>query len=147
MKNYSQKQTVVAFIVGILFAVGLALSGMTQPQKVIGFLQLGPGWDPSLMFVMIAAIPVHAISYRWIRGRKSPLFDTQWHVPTSRVITKPLLLGSALFGIGWGMGGYCPGPGLASLGTGQTAPVLFVVSMLLGMGAFRLLDKKMKIRR
>lgn len=141
MKKYAQMQTLVAFLVGLLFAIGMGISGMTQPQKVIGFLELGPGWDPSLMFVMGGALIVHTLSYRLIRGRKSPLLDTQWHVPQSKEITKPLIIGSALFGLGWGLGGYCPGPGIASVGAGQMTALVFVIAMLAGMFAFRFYDK------
>ncbi|UXR65011.1 YeeE/YedE family protein [Bdellovibrio bacteriovorus] len=142
MEKRQIQQAVLAFMAGLVFAVGLAVSGMTQPQKVIGFLQLGEGWDPSLMFVMIGAIPVHMISYRWMRGRPSPLFDTQWHVPQSKDITKPLLIGAGLFGLGWGLGGFCPGPGLTSLGAGQMSAVYFVPAMLVGMGLYRLYSQK-----
>lgn len=136
-KRYFQ-QAALAFVAGLIFAIGLAISGMTQPQKVIGFLQLGAGWDPSLMFVMMGAIPVHMMSYRWMRGRPSPLLDTRWHVPQSEKITKPLLVGAGLFGLGWGLGGFCPGPGLASLGAGQELAIYFVPAMLAGMGLYRL---------
>ncbi|WP_255490230.1 YeeE/YedE family protein [Bdellovibrio sp. KM01] len=126
-------QAGASFIVGLIFALGLGISGMTQPQKVIGFLQLGQGWDPSLMFVMLGAIPVNAVVYFLIRRKTSPLLDTRWHVPTSREITKPLMIGSALFGFGWALGGYCPGPALTSLGAGSRSAILFVVFMFLGM--------------
>nr|WP_295904868.1 YeeE/YedE family protein [uncultured Bdellovibrio sp.] len=141
MNKQKLLQAFVALIVGLLFAIGLAISGMTQPQKVLGFLTLGSGWDPSLMFVMMGAIPVHAISYRWIRGKKSPLFDTKWHVPQGKEITKPLIIGSALFGIGWGLAGYCPGPALTSLGTGGEKVIYFVIAMVAGMLLHRLYMK------
>lgn len=142
MKSQKHLQIFMAFLVGVLFAAGLAISGMTQPHKVIAFLQIGEGWDPSLMFVMIGAIPVHAISYRWIRGRPSPLFDTKWHVPQSKEVTKPLLIGSALFGLGWGLGGYCPGPGIASVGAGSLQAMTFVFAMMAGMILYFIFDKK-----
>lgn len=141
MKKYARMQSLMAFLVGLLFALGMGISGMTQPAKVIHFLQLGPGWDPSLMFVMMGALAVHSLSYRFIRGRKSPLFDTRWHVPQSKEITKSLVVGSALFGLGWGLGGYCPGPGIASAGAGQGTAFIFVAAMLLGMFAFRVYEK------
>lgn len=130
-------QIFVALVVGILFAIGLAISGMTQPQKVLGFLEFGPGWDPSLMFVMIGAIPVHALTYRIFIKRKSPLLDVQWHVPKSKEINKPLIIGSILFGIGWGLGGYCPGPGVTALGSGSSSAFVFVGAMLFGMYIYR----------
>ena len=138
MNKTSMKQTGAAFVVGLIFAIGLGVSGMTQPQKVIGFLQLGEGWDPSLMFVMIGAIPVHMLSYRWMKGHRTPLLDTQWHVPASKEVTRPLVVGSALFGLGWGLGGFCPGPALTSAGAGQEMAIYFVIAMLAGMGLYRL---------
>ena len=131
----------IAFIVGLLFAVGLGISGMTQPQKVIGFLQIGKNWDPSLMFVMIGAIPVHAFAYKMIRNKETPFLDVKFQVPTSREISKPLVIGSALFGFGWALGGYCPGPALTSVGAGAKTAIIFVVFMILGMYLERLFEK------
>ncbi|MNK07391.1 hypothetical protein D3C87_253040 [compost metagenome] len=131
-------QKIVALFSGFLFAIGLAVSGMTQPGKVIGFLQWGEGWDPSLIFVMLGAIPVHALSYFLIKRRSSPLFDSEWHLPSHQKISKPLILGSALFGIGWGLGGYCPGPGLAALGSGSWQAIVFVISLIAGMYIFKI---------
>ncbi|MCX7978818.1 MAG: YeeE/YedE family protein, partial [Bdellovibrionaceae bacterium] len=131
-----------AFLVGFLFSIGLAVSGMTQPQKVIGFLDLTGNWDPSLMFVMLGAIPVHFLSYLWIKGKPSPVFDTKWHYPTNKTIDKFLIGGSALFGVGWGLGGYCPGPALASVLTGKVNVLVFVLTMTLGMLVWRLLDPR-----
>lgn len=127
------KNSVVAFGVGVLFALGLGLSGMTQPGKVVGFLDLFGNWDPSLMFVMIGAIAVHLVSYFLIRRRSSPFLDSKWHLPTKREIDRPLLIGALLFGIGWGLAGFCPGPALTSLASLQTIPVIFVISMIAGM--------------
>lgn len=141
MKN---KQTLVAFLVGFLFALGLGISGMTQPQKVVGFLALGNGWDASLLFVMLAAIPIHALSYRWIKGRPSPLFDSEWHVPTNKQISKNLIIGSVIFGIGWGLSGYCPGPALTSLGAGSIQALYFVIAMIAGMFLYRIYSKVTK---
>lgn len=126
-------RVVVALIVGFIFAVGLAISGMTQPQKILGFLQLGENWDPSLMFVMLGAIPVHAVSYFFAKKKSTPILDKKWHVPTSKEITKPLVIGSALFGFGWALGGYCPGPALTSLGAGSRTAAVFVIAMFAGM--------------
>ncbi len=144
MKSYT-KQNLVSFIVGLLFALGLTVSGMTQPQKVIGFLNPW-SWDPSLLFVMIGAIAVHAFSYPLIRRRASPLLDTKWHVPTRQDITTRLVLGSALFGIGWGLGGYCPGPGLTSLFSGDLRSIVFVTSMLVGMLLFKMMEPHLNLR-
>lgn len=132
-KEMKQKQVMAAFAVGLIFAIGLGISGMTQPEKVIGFLRLGEGWDPSLMFVMLGAIPVHLIVYRLVKGRSSPLFDNRWHLPTSREINKPLVIGGLLFGLGWGLGGFCPGPALSSGGALQKEALVFLVTMTIGM--------------
>ncbi|QDK39352.1 YeeE/YedE family protein [Bdellovibrio sp. NC01] len=143
MKN--TQQSFVAFIVGLLFAFGLALSGMTQPQKVIGFLDPW-NWNPSLLFVMIGAIGVHVISYPIVKKRASPLLDTKWHVPTRKDITARLLLGSLLFGIGWGLGGYCPGPGITSIASGDMRAVFFVGAMLVGMLLFKKTEPLLKLK-
>lgn len=129
---------VVVFAVGVLFALGLGISGMTQPQKVVGFLDILGSWDPSLMFVMIGAIGVHMISYRLIRKRSSPVLTADWHVPVEKRIDSKLLLGAALFGIGWGIAGYCPGPAITSLANFEAQPLIFVGSMIFGMLLLRL---------
>lgn len=141
------KNAVASFAVGVIFALGLGLSGMTQPQKVVGFLDLFGNWDPSLIFVMIGAIIVHFITYRLITKRGTPLLDVKWHVPTKRDLTPSLVLGSVLFGVGWGLGGFCPGPAVTSLASFELRPVLFVISMLIGMLLFNQVDKKFKLTK
>ncbi|MBK9323831.1 MAG: YeeE/YedE family protein [Bdellovibrionaceae bacterium] len=141
------KNGLAAFVVGYIFALGLGLSGMTQPQKVIGFLNLFGTWDPSLIFVMVGAILVHFVTYKIIRKKKSPLFSSHWHVPTKKEITPALVVGSALFGVGWGLAGYCPGPVVASLASFEEGPFLFFVSMIAGMFLFRELDKRLKLTK
>ncbi len=141
------KNRLAALVVGFIFAIGLGVSGMTQPQKVIGFLDLFGNWDPSLIFVMVGGIIVHFVTYKLIRKRKMPLFSGDWHVPTKKEITPALIMGSVLFGIGWGLGGFCPGPAVTSLASFESGPYIFVVSMLAGMFLFRQLDKKMKFRK
>lgn len=141
------KNAVAALVVGFIFAMGLGLSGMTQPQKVIGFLDLFGQWDPSLIFVMAGAILVHFVTYKLIRKKSSPLLSSQWHVPTKKEITPALLMGSFIFGIGWALGGFCPGPAITSVASFNKMPVIFVVSMLVGMLFFRLVDKKLKIQK
>jgi uncharacterized protein len=118
---------------GSLFGIGLVLSGMTRPEKVVGFLDVGGAWDPSLAFVMGGAIAVHLLAYRWARARKTPLFAARFGIPSRRDIDVKLLLGAGVFGVGWGMGGYCPGPGIVSLASGAAGPFVFVAAMLLGM--------------
>ncbi len=131
-------KNITALTMGILFAIGLGISGMTQPQKVIGFLDLFGQWDPSLAFVMIGAIGVHASMYRWIRKRSSPVLADQFHVPNRSDLTPPLLVGAALFGVGWGVAGFCPGPGLTSLASGNLASLVFVGGMVGGMLVFKI---------
>ena len=127
------KRNAAAFGTGALFAVGLALSGMTQPSKIIGFLDIAGRWNASLAFVMMGAIAVHFVAYRLIRRRSAPLFDTKFHVPTRRDLDLRLVLGAALFGVGWALGGFCPGPGLVAAGGGSLHAVVFLVGMTLGM--------------
>lgn len=141
------KNAIAALVVGFIFALGLGLSGMTQPQKVIGFLDLFGQWDPSLIFVMIGAIIVHFITYKLIRKRRLPVFSTQWHVPTKNEITPALMMGAFIFGVGWALGGFCPGPAITSVASFQVTPIVFVVSMLVGMFIFKLVDKKLKIQK
>jgi uncharacterized membrane protein YedE/YeeE len=126
---------------GALFAAGLTLSGMTRPSKVIGFLDVSGAWDPSLAFVMVGAIAVHFVLLRLTRHRRAPLFDRAFRAPgTTRVDTR-LLVGAALFGIGWGTVGYCPGPSLVAM---TSAPAgVFVLAMALGF----MLDRWMVARR
>ncbi|MEY4544748.1 MAG: hypothetical protein RL685_943 [Pseudomonadota bacterium] len=127
------KRNAAVFGTGALFALGLALSGMTKPSKIMGFLDLAGHWDASLAFVMLGAIAVHFVAYRVIRRRSSPLFDTQFHVPTRKDVDLRLVLGAALFGVGWALGGFCPGPGLVAAGGGSLHAAVFLVGMTLGM--------------
>ncbi len=131
------KNALSALAVGFIFALGLGLSGMTQPQKVIGFLDLFGHWDPSLIFVMAGAILVHFVMYKLIRKRKSPLLSTQWHVPTKKEITPALIIGAFIFGVGWALGGFCPGPAITSLASFDKTPFVFVISMLAGMFLYK----------
>jgi len=146
-KDQSIKNSLAALVVGFIFAIGLGVSGMTQPQKVIGFLDVFGAWDPSLIFVMIGAIVLHFLTYKWIRSRKSPLFSSEWQVPTKKEITPPLIVGGILFGIGWGLAGFCPGPAITSLASFEAKPFIFVLSMLVGMFLFQQLDKKIKFKK
>ena len=132
----------IALIVGIIFALGLGYSGMTQVHIVRGFLDVFGIWDWRLMGVMIGAIGVHAITYPLIRKRKSPLLAPDFHLPTKNEIDKRLILGAIIFGLGWGWAGICPGPGIVSLASGNPSFIYFIVSMLLGMKFFQFLDNK-----
>jgi uncharacterized membrane protein YedE/YeeE len=124
---------VVAAITGGLFGAGLLISGMTQPARVIGFLDVTRGWDPSLAFVMAGAVGVYALAWRRVRSRRGPWFDGSFHLPTRSRIDRPLVVGAALFGIGWGLAGMCPGPGIVSAAAGSSSAIVFVLAMIAGM--------------
>jgi uncharacterized membrane protein YedE/YeeE len=141
------KNNIAAGTVGFLFALGLGISGMTDPQKVLSFLDIFGQWDPSLAFVMIGAILVHFLLYRPIRGKRSPRFCSEWHVPTNSKITPSLIMGAVIFGMGWGLAGYCPGPAITSLATLNSRPLVFVAAMILGMFLFKVLDRKIGFKR
>lgn len=141
------KNSIVALLVGFIFAIGLGVAGMTQPAKVVGFLDIFGSWDPSLMFVMAGAIAVHFITYKLIRKRTKPVFDIKWHVPTSKEVTPALMVGAFLFGIGWGLGGLCPGPAITALASFEVRPFIFILSMIIGMYLYRLVDKKLKLKK
>ena len=127
---------VTAFIAGALFAFGLAIGGMTDPAKVIAFLDVAGDWDPSLAFVMGGAILVYAPLYRLVTKRDAPLLDGVFHLPSRRDIDTRLLAGAAAFGIGWGLGGFCPGPAVVATMSFGTTALIFTASMLGGMALF-----------
>ena len=121
---------VVALVAGSLFGAGLVVSGMTLPEKVRGFLDFTGAWDPTLGFVMVGAIGVHFFAYRLIRGRSAPVLAESFQVPARRDVDGKLLLGAAVFGLGWGLGGYCPGPAVARVTTGAPSGLAFLGAML-----------------
>jgi len=123
----------IALATGLLFGAGLLISGMTQPSKVIGFLDVLGSWDPSLLLVMAGAISVHMVAYQVARRRKKPLLTAKWAVPSRRDIDSKLVIGAAIFGMGWGLSGYCPGPAVLSAATGGAKPLIFVAAMVVGM--------------
>lgn len=127
------KRHAAAFGTGALFAVGLAISGMTKPSKVSGFLDLAGAWDASLAFVMIGAVAVHFVAYRLVMRRSSPLFDAKFHLPARGDIDLRLVAGAGLFGIGWALAGFCPGPALVSAGSGSLGAIVFVGGMTAGI--------------
>ncbi len=131
----------VAFGSGVLFAVGLVISGMTQPSKVVGFLDFFGNWDPSLAFVMGGAVVINAILYRFVAKRNRPFFGPKFHLPTRSDLDWRLIAGGGLFGVGWGLAGYCPGPGLTSLASLQSPAIVFVVAMTAGMFLYSVFDK------
>jgi uncharacterized membrane protein YedE/YeeE len=133
--------TLSSFIVGLIFGIGLILAGMTNPAKVIGFLDITGTWDPSLAFVMGGAILVAIVAFRFAKKRTANFLGGAMRMPTSDMIDKRLVIGSLLFGAGWGMAGFCPGPALTSIGTGNPKAVIFVIAMIAGMAIFELADR------
>lgn len=127
------KSTAAAAASGALFGIGLAISGMTRPEKVVGFLDLAGAWDASLAFVMVGAIFVHFFAYRLARRHAAPLFDSRFHLPTRKGVDRKLLAGAAIFGIGWGLGGFCPGPGIVAAASGALPAIAFVAAMTAGI--------------
>jgi uncharacterized membrane protein YedE/YeeE len=137
------KTLTAAFVCGGIFAAGLILSGMTQPDKVMGFLDIFGAWDPTLAFVMIGAIGIHAPTRRWIGSRARPILTNQFHDLKPRHIDRNLLLGAALFGIGWGLAGFCPGPAVASITSPSHNATPFVLSMIVGMTLHQWLSRRL----
>ena len=130
-----------SLLAGLVFGLGLILSGMANPAKVIGFLDLAGHWDPSLAFVMAGAIAVGAIAFAVARTRTTSLLDAPMKLPTDQRIDRRLLVGGLMFGVGWGIAGFCPGPALVALGMGHGKAVVFVGAMLAGMGIFQFAEK------
>ena len=131
-----------SLLAGLVFGIGLIVSGMADPAKVLGFLDLAGPWDPSLAFVMAGAIAVGALAFAIARKRTVTFLGAAMKLPVSRDIDRRLVIGSVVFGMGWGVAGFCPGPGLVALGMGEVKALVFVVAMLLGMGAFELLERR-----
>ena len=126
-------RTLAALFSGLVFGLGLAVSGMMNPAKVIGFLDVAGDWDPTLAFVMVGALLVAVSAYRFIPKRPRPVLEEGFSLPTKKALDAPLVGGSALFGVGWGLVGFCPGPAVAALGTGLAPVFAFVAAMLAGM--------------
>lgn len=131
-----------ALLAGAVFGIGLILSGMANPAKVLGFLDLAGPWDPSLAFVMAGAIAVGAVAFTFARKRTVSLLGLEMRMPTNSALDRRLLGGSLLFGVGWGIAGFCPGPALVALGMGEPKALVFVAAMLLGMGLFELFERR-----
>jgi len=130
-----------ALLAGVIFGIGITLSGMVDPNKVVNFLDVTGNWDPSLMFVLGGAVITTGVAYRFIFAQDKPLFDEDFHLPTLLKVDSSLLLGSALFGVGWGLIGYCPGPAVASIGFRPEEPLIVVVSMLAGLLLYKATSK------
>ncbi|MFS2007848.1 DUF6691 family protein [Duganella sp. CT11-25] len=132
----------ISFICGLIFGVGLIISGMANPAKVLGFLDLAGTWDPSLAFVMAGAVFIGFFAFLYAARRKTTLLGKELKLPTATKIDRRLVLGSILFGAGWGLAGFCPGPALVALGTVSPKAILFVLAMLAGMGVFELIERR-----
>ncbi len=134
-----------ALVGGAIFGAGLVIGGMTQPSKVVGFLDLFGNWDASLAFVMAGAVGVNALAYRWVLKRPGPLFAGRFAIPERHEIDRRLIGGAILFGIGWGLAGYCPGPAVTSILSGHLAAPVFIVGMLAGMIVYHLAEERLSI--
>ncbi|MGJ5176578.1 DUF6691 family protein [Bradyrhizobium oligotrophicum] len=136
----------IQFVVGLVFGLGLLLSGMSNPEKVLNFLDLAAirsgGWDPSLILVMAGAVTVTFVGFRLVFRRQRPILDDRFHLPSSQTLDWRIATGPAIFGIGWGLAGICPGPAFVALGYGSPAIPLFVVAMMIGMAAARMLANR-----
>ncbi|CAN5919521.1 YeeE/YedE thiosulfate transporter family protein [soil metagenome] len=131
-----------SLLAGLVFGLGLIVSGMANPAKVLGFLDIAGMWDPSLAFVMAGAIAVAAFAFAVARKRTVSFLGAAMKLPTSRDIDRRLVIGSVIFGIGWGVAGFCPGPGLVALGMGEIKALIFVAAMLVGMGIFEAIERR-----
>jgi uncharacterized protein len=141
MLNKNHLHRIAEFVVGLLFGLGLMLSGMTDPGKVIGFLDLFGTWDPSLALVMGGAIMVGFFAFTVAKKRTATFLGGALRLPTNMDMDKKLVIGSLLFGAGWGLAGFCPGPALVSMADGQPKALVFVLAMLVGMVGFELMDR------
>ncbi|WP_299079096.1 DUF6691 family protein [uncultured Ruegeria sp.] len=131
---------IFVFVTGLVFGLGIAISGMMNPAKVLNFFDLAGTWDPSLAFVMGGALVVTFVGYRLVWRRDSPLFASLFQIPTSKVVDTKLIGGSALFGIGWGIAGFCPGAAIPAIGTGRWEVLLFLGAVAMGLALARILQ-------
>ena len=131
-----------SFLIGLLFGVGLMVSGMTDPSKIVGFLDLAGSWDPSLAFVMGGAVPVAALGFRAAERRPTSMLGGLRQLPATEGLDARLLAGSALFGAGWGLAGFCPGPAVVALAAGYDKAVVFIIAMLAGMVLYELTERR-----
>ncbi len=140
--NNNTKQLLMALLAGALFGLGLGLSQMIDRQRVLGFLDVAGAWDPTLLFVLGGAVGVTVVSFRWVLGRSRPIFTERFLLPMRDAIDLPLVAGAAIFGIGWGISGYCPGPGVVALVLGDSNPLVFLIAMAAGMALYQAGFKK-----
>jgi uncharacterized protein len=135
-------KTLSALLAGLVFGIGLIVSGMSDPAKVLGFLDLAGPWDPSLALVMAGAIAVGVVAFVIAARRSHSWLGVEMALPTARNVDRRLVAGSLVFGIGWGVAGFCPGPGLVALGMGEAKALIFVAAMLAGMGIFEWIERR-----
>ena len=135
--------SIFALVSGIIFSLGLILSGMINPKNVIGFLDIFGNWDSRLLFVMMGAILINALGYHfWAKKMKKPKYEAKFVLPVKKHLDRQLIIGSALFGIGWGLGGICPGPAIVSLVSGNSNIFIFFASMIIGMKIFHIYNDR-----
>lgn len=139
-------RNVLTFLIGILFGTGISMSGMANPAKVINFFDITGTWDPSLAFVMGGAVIVAFIGYRFVLRRPSPVFEPSFDIPKNRQIDARLLTGAGVFGVGWGIAGFCPGGALPALGTLNTDVIVFVAALIVGLLVTRILSDRAATR-
>lgn len=137
----TEKETFVSFIVGLVFGFGLLLSGMANPEKVLGFLDLAGDWDPSLALVMAGAIAIGLVAFTIAGKRSYTLLGKEMNLPSGQHIDRRLVVGSLTFGAGWGLAGFCPGPALVAVGAGEIKAIVFVVAMIAGMTIFEFIER------
>ena len=140
-------KNIISLISGLIFGLGLIISGMTNPDKVIRFLDIAGMWDPSLMFVMIGGIAVAFVGFKFVQNKSQSVFDDPIHLPGTTHISKELVIGSLLFGAGWALAGFCPGPALVALGAGYKEAFIFVIAMIVGMYIHDHFFKACKIKK
>lgn len=140
------QRTILAGLIGIVFGTGIAISGMANPAKVLNFFDVAGTWDPSLLLVMASALLVTSIGYRFVLRRPKPVLEARFHLPTNRRIDMPLIAGAAVFGIGWGISGFCPGGAIPALGLGEVTAWAFVGAMMAGIFAARTLRQSLAQR-
>ncbi len=137
--NESMKRALAALISGIVFGLGLAVSGLANPDKVLQFLTLSSNWSPALLFTMAAGILVSLAGYRWVLNR-GPVFEDSLQLPTNSKLDRRLIAGAIIFGAGWGLAGFCPGPAIVGLSTGMIEPLIFVAALIVGSQIQRLVS-------
>ena len=137
---------IISLVSGIIFGIGLVISEMINPEKVLGFLDLFGNWDPSLAFVMIGALAVSSPLFHFIKNKEKPIYEVSFNIPNNKEINKKLVLGSAIFGAGWGLGGLCPGPAISSIALINFYSISFVIAMFVGFYLVKLFESTTQAR-